>query len=132
VDANDDPALLSSAEKLHSRFEALMRLIRPALKELDEFHASLYMLFHYYLPAYDLEKIRSSAVELKQKMTALNASELPGRLKQKEAQFQAARARLSRSVDALEPAVRSDDEKAVREAVSVLHADYQALSVVFE
>jgi NADH dehydrogenase/NADH:ubiquinone oxidoreductase subunit G len=132
VEANKDSALLASAEKLHSQFEALMRITRPALKELDEFHAVLYMLFHHYLPDYDLEKIRASVGELKQRMAALNASQLPERLKQKESQFQAARARLSQSVDALEPALRSNNEKTIREAVSVVHADYQALNGVFE
>jgi NADH dehydrogenase/NADH:ubiquinone oxidoreductase subunit G len=130
--ARDDGALLASAEKLHSQFEELMRITRPALKELDEFHAVLYMLFHHYLPDYDLEKIRSSAVELKQKMAALNACQLPERLKQKEAQFQTARIKLSKSVDAFESGVRSNDEKTIKDLVSVLHADYQALNQVFE
>jgi hypothetical protein len=130
--ARDDTALLASAERLHGQFEALMRTIRPALKELDEFHAVLYMLYHYYLPDYDIEKIRASASELKQKMAALNQSSLPERLRQKESGFEAARAKLSRSVDALESVVRSDDRKTVENAISVLHADYQALNRIFE
>jgi hypothetical protein len=130
--ARDDTALLASAERLHSQFEALMRITRPALKELDEFHAVLYMLFHYYLPDYDIEKIRASAAELKRKMAALNQSSLPERLRQKEAEFEAARAKLSRSVDALESAVRNDNRKTVENAISVMHADYQALNRIFE
>ena len=132
AESNNDSALMASAEKLHSQFEALMRITRPALKELDEFHAVLYMLYHHYLPDHEYENIRSSAVELKQKMTALNEAKLPERLKQKESQFQAARAKLSQSVDALEPAIGSNNEKIVREAVSVVHADYQALNGVFD
>ncbi len=132
ADARDDSALMASAERLHSQFEALMRMIRPALKELDEFHAVLYMLYHYYLPDYDIEKIRISAAELKRKMTALNQSSLPERLRQKEAEFEAARAKLSRSVDALESAVRSDDRKTVENAISVMHTDYQSLNRIFE
>jgi hypothetical protein len=71
--ADDSAKLLTAAEELHRRFEVLMRLTRPVLKELEDFHSSLYMLYHYYLPEYDIEKIRTSAEELKQKMQALTA-----------------------------------------------------------
>jgi hypothetical protein len=130
--AKDDARLLAAAEVLHSRFEELVRAIRPALKELDEFHAVLYMLYHHYLPNYEIEKIRASAAELKQKMEALNGAKLPDRLKQKGAAFQAARARLAKSVDALEVSVRSNEENAIRAAVDSVHAGYQTLNQVFE
>jgi hypothetical protein len=129
--AKDDQRLLVAAEALHSRFEGLMRAIRPALKELDDFHATLYMLYHYYLPKYEIAKIKSSAVELKKKMAALDAARLPERLKQKEGEFQAARAKLSQSVDALEPALRTNQEKAIKEAIEALHSNYQSLDKVF-
>jgi len=130
--AKDETRLLAAAEILHSRYEALMRAIRPALKELDEFHAVLYMLYHHYLPGYEIEKIRSSAVELEQKMTALNGAKLPERLKQKDSEFQAARAKLSASVEVLESGVRSNDEKAIKAAIDEVHTSYQALNRVFE
>jgi DNA mismatch repair ATPase MutS len=129
--ARDAAGLLAAAETLHARFEGLMRTIRPALRELDDFHAVLYMLYHYYLPKYDLEKIRSSAVQLKEKMTALNAARLPARLEEKEAEFQAARSRLSESVDSLEIKVKSNDEKSIKEAVELMHSNYQALEKLF-
>jgi hypothetical protein len=127
----DDQRLLAAAEALHSRFEGLMRAIRPALKELDDFHATLYMLYHYYLPKYEIGKIKSSAAELKKKMAALNAAKLPERLKQKETEFQAARSKLSQSVHALEAAFRTNQEKAIKEAIEALHSNYQALDKVF-
>jgi hypothetical protein len=128
----DDPALLAAAEKLHSQFEGLMRTIRPALDELDEFHAVLYMLYHHYLPKYDIQNIRTSAAELKQKMAALNSAGLPERLKQKEPEFQAARTRLSASVDALEASLKANQEQKIKEAVNTLHSNYQALDRIFE
>jgi hypothetical protein len=129
--AKDNTRLLAAAEALHSRFEGLMRAIRPALKELDDFHAVLYMLYHYYLPKYDVEKIKSSSAELRQKMAALNAAQLPERLKQKEAEFQAARSQLSKSVDALEAALRTNQEKIIKAAIETMHSNYQALDRVF-
>ena len=130
--ASDDSALLDAAEKLHSQFEALVRTIRPALRELDEFHAVLYMLYHHYLPKYDVEKIRSSAVELNQKMAALNSARLPERLKQKEPDFQQARFKLTTSVEFLNAAVQSNAEATIKEAVNAVHSNYQALDRVFQ
>lgn len=130
--SKDDPQMLVAAEKLHSQFEALMRTIRPAMKELDEFHAVLYMLYHHYLPNQDVSKIRTSASELKQKMVALNSAQFPARLKQKEPAFQAARAKLSTSVDALEAAVQTNAEPKIKDAVNAVHSNYQALDKVFE
>jgi hypothetical protein len=132
VAAKDETKMLAAAEMLHSRFETLMRSIRPSLKELDEFHSDLYMLYHHYLPQYDLEKIRSSAAELKQKMKALNEAQVPARLKEKAFDFQIARAKLSTSVDALESILKSNSEKEIKAAVEAMHSNYQALNEVCE
>jgi hypothetical protein len=130
--AKDDSKLLAAAETLHGQFEGLMRVTRPVLSELDEFHSVLYMLYHHYLSPYDVQKIRASSTELKQKMAGLNAAKLPERLKEKEPQFQAARKKLSDSVDALEAVVGSNAEQKIKAAVNDLHANYQALEKVFE
>jgi hypothetical protein len=130
--SNDDTRLITAAEKLHGQFEALMRITRPALKELDEFHAVLYMLYHHYMPQNDIEKIRSAAAGLGQKMAALNAAKLPERLKQKEPAFVTSREKLSKSVDALEAAVRSKNEKSIKDLIEALHSDYQKLEKVLE
>jgi hypothetical protein len=108
-----------------------MRAIRPAMKELDDFHASLYMLYHHYLPKNEMRKVNSSAGELAQKMATLNAAQLPERLKQKEPEFQAARAKLSKSVDVLQLRVRSNSGTGIKEAVEAVHSDYQALEKIF-
>lgn len=129
--AKDDAKLMAAAEALHSRFESLMRTIRPPLAELEAFHEVLYRMYHHYLPKLDLAQIRKSAVELKQKMEALNGAVLPERRKDKDPEFQSKRTRLSLSVAALDSVVQSADEKAIKEAVEKVHADYQALEHIF-
>lgn len=131
VAAKDDSKLLAAAEVLHSRFEGLMRAIRPALKELDEFHAVLYMLYHHYLPKLDLENIRKSAVELQQKMAVLDEARLPERLSDKDYDFKVARGILSLSVSALGSLAQSNDKNAIKEAVEAIHTNYQALEKIF-
>lgn len=130
--AKDEAKLMEAAELLHSRFEALMRAIRPPMKELDDFHSVLYMLYHHYLPEYDLEKIRSSVSELKQKMAALKNAAPPARLKASPAEFQSAREKLSASVDALDASLQKNDEEKIKAAVETMHSDYVALSGVCE
>jgi hypothetical protein len=129
IASNDGEKMLNAAEILHTRFAMLMRSIRPPMKELDDFHSVLYLLYHHYMPDYDLEKIRSSVLELKVKMTALNEAEPPAQLKDGIPEFQSARAKLSASVDSLESIVASsDNEQAIKEAVEVMHSNYEALS----
>jgi len=132
VEDKDQQALLDAAEDLHTRYERLVRVIRPALKELDEFHAVLYMLYHYYMPGDSLEQMKSSAVALKEKMVVLNKAVLPERLKSKEASFSSARQKLSASVDALASTAGSSDLKNIKSAANEVHTDYQALEKVFE
>ena len=128
----DDSKLLAAAEKLHGQFESLMRAIRPAMKELDEFHAALYMLYHHYLPQNEMAKIKSAALDLKKKMAALNSSALPDRLKQKQQEFDSARADLAKSVDVLQSAIQSNAETTIKGAVETLHTNYQKLEKIFE
>ncbi len=132
VSGKDDAKLLAAAENLHARFEELMRITRPALKELDEFHSALYMLYHHYMPDGDLKNIRLSAAELKGKMAALNAAALPDRFKQRQAEFQNLRMSLSKSVDDLESSVSSNDQKLIKAKVETLHSNFEALLKILE
>lgn len=126
VKAGNNEALMSAAEKLHANYETLVRVIRPPMRELEDFHSSLYMLYHHYLPADDLAKIESSSLELKQKMTVLEAAKLPERFSAKQQAFEKARQDLAAAVAALEPAVQSGDKAKVKQAVDDVHARYEA------
>jgi hypothetical protein len=132
VERTDRQKLLEAAEKLHSQYERLVRVIRPALKELEDFHAVLYVLYHYYLPGDSLEQMKSSAAALKEKMAALEKAVLPERLKSKEQAFTAARLELSRSVDTLASVTPTNDLKKIKDAVVDVHTRYQALERVFD
>ncbi len=119
--------LLDAAEKLHMQYEKLVRILRPSLKEMGEFHAALYVLYHYYMPGDSVERMQQSAVTLKEKMTTLNAAILPERLKAKEDMFNATRKNLALAVDALATLAPKGDVKEMRGAVEKVHAEYQKL-----
>ena len=126
AEAFDDARMMNAAEILHERFAALMRLTRPALRELEDFHSSLYMLYHHYLPDYDIDKIRSSAEELSRKMQVLNAVTLPERLQSKEAELMEAIQKLGDSVKAFKSSIGTGSEETIKAAIHELHTKYQA------
>lgn len=128
----DSQKLLDAAENLHSQYEALVRITRPVLKEMDAFHQVLYMLYHHYLPKENVEKLASSVVQLKEKMAFLGKATLPDRLKKREAAFNEARAALAASVQVLDGSMAKSNLKEFASKVEVMHADYQALEKVFE
>ena len=128
----DSAKLLDAAEQLHSQYEALVRVIRPATKELDEFHQVLYMIYHHYWPEKDLKKLPPAVDSLKVKMAALNTSTLPARLKQKEGAFTAARAELAATVGTLTAADAASRPEKFAGDLEKLHDAYQSLERVFE
>ena len=99
VAAGDDAALLKAAEKLHAQYEGLVKIVRPILKEMEDFHASLYVLYHYQMSPFNLQKASESIRAMQEKMGALNAATLPDRLKAKTEAFTTQRARLAKSLD---------------------------------
>jgi hypothetical protein len=136
VQAQNKEKLLAATEELHRRYEGLVRVIRPALKELDAFHTNLYMLYHYYWPEGNISMIRASADSLTENMAALGRAALPKRLEGRSAQFTATRAKLGAAVKSLgELFAAGHDAPAatdLRAAVTGVHTCYLALEKVFE
>lgn len=131
VDKADNDALLNAAEKLHTQYEGLVKLVRPVLKEMQDFHASLYVLYHFQMSPFALDKATESIQALKAKMDPLNQATLPNRLKARTDAFTAQRARLSKALDALVATLPGRDEIKIREAIELMHAEYEKLDKVF-
>ncbi len=132
VKSKKEQALLDSAEKLHAQFEALVRVIRAPLRELEDFHVILYMIYHYYMPQNSLEKVKMSVSQLQEKMAALNKAVLPPRLKRKEESFTVARSQLNKAVAELDITASSNEAEKIRAAVEEVHTSYRALAKIIE
>jgi len=128
----DDQALLKAAEALHSKYEVLVRMINPVLKEVDEFHQVLYVVNHQYAPNKEYDKIREAAPELVTKADAITKITLPKRLEAKTEAFQKAAAELLAAVKELEAAGRAHDHDGMLSGVDKVHLKYQALEKIFE
>ncbi|MCX6539861.1 MAG: hypothetical protein NT151_13145 [Acidobacteria bacterium] len=127
---NED--LLKAAEALHTQYEKLVRIIKPVLPELDDFHGTLYVLYHTQTNPLVVAKVAASVETLKVKMAALDKATLPDRLKAKAAEFTAQRDRLAKSLTALSSTLAGGDEAKIREAIELMHVEYQKLEKVFE
>jgi hypothetical protein len=127
---NED--LLKAAEAVHMQYEKLVRVIKPVLPELDEFHGTLYVLYHSQTNPLVLAKATASVETLKVKMAALDKAALPERLKAKTGEFTAQRDRLAKSLVALSSTLAGKDEVKIKEAIELMHAEYQKLEKVFE
>jgi hypothetical protein len=132
VKSGNNEALLKEAERLHSSYEALVKIVRPVLKEISDFHSTLYLLYHHQMNPYQIGAIVESAKLLKEKMGPLSAAVLPERLKARTPAFDAQRARLSKAVDRLLEVSSGRDEFRVKEAIELLHVEYEKLEKVFE
>lgn len=128
----DDKALLDAAEALHAKYEALVRILRPVLAEMDAFHKVLYVVYHKDLPDKAWDRVRAAAPDLKAKAEAAAQAKLPARLEAKREAFTAAAAGLVEAASALAALRPEAGGAALEAAVLKLHTAYQALEKVFD
>jgi hypothetical protein len=129
--ANDRPGMLKYAEAFHMDYETLGRVVRPVVPELDAFHQELYKLYHYYLPAYDVARIREAVAAMREKMPALQAARLPARLAEKQGAFDEGVTALGEKLQALATDMDQPSRKGVREGVEQVHSAYEAVEKLF-
>ena len=128
----DDQALLSAAEALHSKYEALVRTLNPILKEMELFHQGLYLMVHQYLPEKAYDKIRGASADLVSKAEAVTKAALPKSREAKAEAFKKAAAELLEAAKALDAAGKAHDHAGMEAGVDQVHAKYQALEAIFE
>lgn len=131
VDKKDDPALLKAAEALHTDYEKLVRVVRPATPEIDAFHQALYVLFHYDLEQFSLPVVKDHVAALKARMDALAGAALPARHAARTGAYEAARTRLAGTVDTLVAATAGGDASAIKAGIEQVHASYESLDGLF-
>ncbi len=130
--ANDDENLLKAAENLHSKYEMLVRVLRPVLKEMDEFHKTLYIVYHDYLPNKNYKKLSKVTDTLIKKAKAITVAKLPARLESKKDAFNLAAAELLTSTQDLKKRAKTNNKVSIDAAVENMHSKYEKLQAVFE
>lgn len=128
----DNQALLDAAEALHAKFEMMVRLIRPVLKEMDDFHKVLYVVYHKYLPNKEYGNIRSVSDDMILKAEAITDAKLPTRLEAKNDDFSSAAQELLEASKKLKATCLTGNTDLVEKAVEFLHTKYQNLEKIFD
>jgi len=129
---DDNEGLLKAAENLHTKYEMLVRIIRPVLKEMDEFHKTLYIVYHDYLPNKNYKKLGRVTDTLIKKAKAITKTQLPTRLESKKDAFTLAAAELLTSTKDLKKRVKANNKVSINAAVENMHTKYQNLEAIFE
>ena len=130
-DEND--MMLASAEKLHSDYEMLVRIIRPVTKEVDEFHKVLYMIYHHYWPDGDMIEFKEAVDDLDELAAELNNCVLPKWAADKSGAFTEQSQKLYESTQSLKALKDSDaDNVEIDKAIENVHSNYVALEGLFD
>jgi hypothetical protein len=123
--SGSETGLLEAVEALHARYEGLVRVTRPAMKELDAFHVVLYRVYHHELADEAWPAVAASAGQMVEACRALAAAPLPGRFASREAEVRPEIAALCTRSDLLNAAAAAPDRKATAAAVEAVHSQYE-------
>ena len=129
---NDDKALLVAAENLHTVYEAQGRIIRPVVAEMDEFHKTLYVVQHTYVPEKKWADVCKVSGDLQTKAEALAKATLPKRVEAKAEAFKKESAQLVADAKALVAACKANQPAGIEKATDTLHSRYEGLGKIFE
>lgn len=132
ADADNEEAMLKQTERFHAAYEKMVRIIRPITPELDAFHQELYKLYHYYMPAYDLPKMREAAALMMEKVPPLKESKLPKRAADRKEAYDAAVTELEAAVAEMAKTLETDDKEANLKACEKTHTAYVKIEGVFD
>jgi hypothetical protein len=135
AEKNDDKALLAAAEELHAGYEKMVRAIRPALKEIDDFHQTLYVIYHKLYPEgkYDeISRLEATLVAKARAIADYPQDNLKSRLGDNAGKYDALSRALYDSTISLGEALKGTDQKKKEEAVVSMHNAYEELNSLFE
>ena len=134
ANSTDNNSLLTAAESLHSNYEKMARVIRPATKEIDDFHQTLYIIYHKLLPDQKFSEISDLTGTLITKAEAIKSSPrdaLKTRLGNNVDKYDASAKKLYDASISLKEVLKGDDVKKKKESVESLHSAYQGLDSLF-
>ncbi|MFH1176026.1 MAG: hypothetical protein V1750_01370, partial [Acidobacteriota bacterium] len=130
--SGQEQGLLDAVEELHARFEALVRVVRPKMKELEAYHVVLYQIYHKLAPNKEIDKLREASGELVAACATLAAAPIPKRFASKSELLAGAFAGLCQASRDLQTASAGGDLGVIEKAVLDVHTLYQLTEQVFE
>lgn len=132
AEGGDDQAMLNAAEVLHSDYEMLVRSIKPMSKEIDDYHQTLYMIYHYYYPEKDYFNLKAASSELHRKAGLIKSSDIPRRAVNKKDEYLSLVENLDKATEKFMIAMKNDELEKIDDLVENVHTKYQALEHLFD
>ncbi len=135
ANSSDDQVLLDAAEKLHSNFEMMVRILKPVLKELDEYHKILYVIYHKYFPEKKYDEINlviDNLITKADDITKVTEDKLQKRIPSKIEDYKKAAKDLLDATISLKDILKTNDPVQIDKAIDNMHSKYQKLESVFD
>jgi hypothetical protein len=131
----DNEAMLSAAEGLHHNFEMMSRVIRPVMKEMDDYHQILYVIYHKLYPGKNYDEISGFMDSLVDRADAIRKypkDKLKMRLGDNIDKFDPAANELFNATVSLKEALYGNDSEKKGEAVRYMHSMYENLETLLK
>jgi hypothetical protein len=132
---NDDEAILAAAEELHHNFEMMNRVIRPGLKEIDDYHQILYIIYHKLYPNEKYDEIAGFMDILIERADAIRKyprEKLKKRLGDNTSKYDPAAIELYTATTTLKEVLKGNDIVKKSEAIQYMHSRYESLDALFK
>jgi hypothetical protein len=135
AEKSDNEALLNAAEKLHSNYEMMNRVIRPPVTEIYEYHQVLYVIIHKILPEKNYDAMATLMDGLIAKADAIvrvPQENIKRRLGDKTSDFEVISNELYVATVALKDILKGSDANKKDEAIQHMHEVYETLDSLFK
>lgn len=132
AEIDDNEGLLTAAENLHTKYEMLVRILRPVMKEIDDFHKTLYIVYHDFHPNKKYAELSKVTDTLIKKAESITKAKLPVKLESQTVEFNKAAADLLASTQELKYKTESNIKADIDEAVENMHTKYENLITICE
>ena len=132
---NDAEAMLKAAENLHRGYEALNRVVKPFVPEMEAYHQTLYIIYHKLYPKKEYKAIAALMDKLvgqADAVTKVPEDKISRRLKEAAPAYYSVSKELYDNTVALKDALLKKQSKSKEAAIMKLHSTYKKLEAVFE
>ena len=135
ADNNDNDALLAAAEQLHAGYEKMVGVLQPALKEIDDYHQTLYVIYHKLYPDgkyNEIAQLESTLIAKAQAIKDYPQDKLKSRLGNNAGEYGALANNLYDATVSLGEVLKGTDQDLKGKAVESMHQAYENLESLFK
>ncbi len=125
-----DSTLASAFESMHWTYEELEKFFAVQIKELDQFHETLYFLWHRALPERNYEAIKKTAPVFKAEIDSLMKVPVPTGCNIKGEEFEKRKAALKDAVYGLADTCEKGSEDEIDKSLRAVHDRFAELNML--